>query len=154
MDRYFEWCRQQQAIVLDEAPIQKAIAYSLNHQSALHRFLDDGRLPLSNNISERELRRQVLGRRNWLFLGSDDGANVNTTFVSLLASCRLHDLEPRAYLRDIFCLLPDWPRTRVLELAPAYWKKTFEQQDTQQRLAANPYRRAVLELDDAHRPPT
>jgi hypothetical protein len=80
-------------------------------------------------------------------VGSDDGAKVNAVFVSLLASCRLHDIEPRDYLRDILCLLPDWPRVRLLELAPAYWKQTREQHDTRQRLAATVFRRAVLELD-------
>ena len=153
LDKYFAWCAQQAEVVLDESPIQKAIQYSLNHEQALRRFLDDGRLPLSNNVSERELRREAVGRRNWLFVGSDDGAEVNAVFVSLLASCRLHDIEPREYLRDLFCLLPDWPQTRLLELAPAYWKQTAEQDDTQQRLAANVFRRAVLELD-SHPPRT
>jgi transposase len=147
LDRYFEWCMQEARVVLDETPIQRAIQYSLNHEQALRRFLEDGRLPLSNNISERELRRQAVGRRNWLFVGSDDGAKVNAVFVSLLASCRLHDIEPRDYLRDLFCLLADWPHSRLLELAPAYWKQTREQHDTQQRLAANIFRSAVLDLD-------
>jgi transposase len=85
-----------------------------------------------------------LGRRNWLFAGSDDGALVNTVFVSLLASAGLHGIEPLAYLRDLLCLLPSWPRHRLLELAPAYWKQTFEQAETQQRLAANVFRRVIL----------
>jgi transposase len=153
LDKYFQWCAHEVKLVLDETPIQKAIQYSLNHEQALRRFLDDGRLPLSNNISERELRRQAIGRRNWLFVGSDDGAKVNAVFVSLLASCRMHDIEPRDYLRDLFCLLPDWPHARLLDLAPAYWKQTREQHDTQQRLAANVFRRAVLELE-THRAET
>ena len=152
-DKYFAWCAEQATVVLDDSPIQKATQYSLNHEQALRRFLEDGRLPLSNNISERELRREALGRRNWLFVGSDDGARVNAVFVSLLASCRLHDIEPRGYLRDLFCLLPAWPLARVLELAPAYWQQTREQPETQQRLATNVFRRTVLELD-AHRAET
>jgi hypothetical protein len=79
-----------------------------------------------------------------LFVGSNDGARVNTVFVSLLASARLHDIEPLAYTRNIFFFLPAWPRRRVLELAPAYWKKTLEQADTQEKLAANVFRRVVL----------
>nr|WP_276603749.1 transposase domain-containing protein [Nannocystis pusilla] len=63
--------------------------------------------------------------------------------TSLLASCQLHGIEPWAYLRDLFCLLPAWPRSRVLALAPAFWKQTAEQQDTQQRLAANVFRVAT-----------
>jgi hypothetical protein len=72
---------------------------------------------------------------------------VNATFVTLLASCRLHEIEPSACLR-LLCLIP-WPARRVLELAPVNWQKTFEQQDTQQRLAANVYRQVALgELDE------
>jgi hypothetical protein len=62
----------------------------------------------------------------------------------LLASCQLHGIEPLAYLRDLFCLLPSWPIKRELELAPASWQKTLEQEDTQQRLAANVFRQASL----------
>jgi hypothetical protein len=80
-----------------------------NQCVALQRFLDDGRLPVHNNISELNLRRHVVGRRNWLFVGSDDGAVTNTRFVSLLASARLHDIEPQGYIRDLFCLLPAGP---------------------------------------------
>ena len=116
-----------------------------NQRVALARFLDDGRLPMTNNISERHLRREAIGRKNWLFVGSDDGARTNTIFVSLLASCQLHGIEPRAYLRDLFCLLPSWPKKRALELAPAYWRETLEHEDTQQRLAANVYRSVTLE---------
>ena len=86
----------------------------------------------------------MIGRRNWLFVGNDDAAEVNTTFVTLLASCQLHGIEPWAYLRDLFCLLPSWPAKRVLELAPAYWKQTCQKDDAQQRLAANFFRRATL----------
>ena len=91
--------------------------------------------------------RNSVGRKNWLFVGTDDAAQVNATFVSLLASCGLHAIEPWAYLRDLLCLLPSWPRSRVLELAPACWKEPREHADTQQRLAANPFRTALLSLD-------
>jgi transposase len=56
----------------------------------------------------------------------------------------MHGIEPLGYLRDLFCLLPSWPRSRVLELAPAYWKQTLEQEETQERLAANVFRRVSL----------
>jgi transposase len=144
VDRLVEWCGAEAELVLDESPISKAIGYARNQETALRRFLQDGRLPMHNNISELQLRRQVVGRRNWIFVGSDDGALVNTVFVSLLASCSLHGIEPWAYLRDFFCLLPSWPRNRVLELAPAYWHKTLEQPETQAKLAANVFRRVVL----------
>ena len=108
VERFFEWCEEQVDSVLDESPIAKGIGYALNQQMALRRFLEDARLPIHNNVSERELRREVVGRKNWLFLGSEDAAQANTTFVSLLASCRMHGIEPWGYLRDLFCLLPRW----------------------------------------------
>jgi len=144
LDAFFEWCDEQAAVVLDDTPISRAIGYARNQRAALSRFVTDGRLPLDNNISERNLRREVLGRKNWLFLGSDEGARVNTVFVSLLASCQLHGIEPWAYLRDIFCLLRWWPKNRLLELAPAFWKQTLQQPETQQRLAADVLRAVTL----------
>jgi hypothetical protein len=141
---FFAWCVAQKDLVLDESPIATAIGYALNQQKALERFLDDGRLPMSNNISERNLRRQAVGRKNWIFVGSEDGALANTVFVSLIASCELHGIEPWGYLRDLFYLLADWSKGRILDLAPAYWKQTLQQEETQQRLANNPLRRALL----------
>jgi transposase len=148
--RFFEWRDELAPMVLDETPLAKALGYAKNHRAAFERFLEDGRLPMHNNWSELQLRRQVLGRRNWLFVGSDDAALVNTTFVSLLASCAMHGVEPWRYLRDLLCLLPSWPKSRVLELAPVNCKQTLEQQDTQQRLDANPFRTAILALERAH----
>jgi hypothetical protein len=87
-----------------------------------------------------------------MFVGSDEGAEVNAIFTSLLASCQLHGIEPWAYLRDIFCLLPDWKKHRALELAPAYWKKTLEDEKTQRLLDANNYRRVSLGLDPVQQP--
>ncbi len=146
VEKFFEWADAQIDLVLDETPISAGITYVRNQRIALQRFLDDGRLPIHNNISELNLRRQVTGRRNWLFVGSDDGAVTNTRFVTLLASARMHDIEPLGYIRDLFCLLPSWPRNRVLELAPACWKQTLEQSEAQQKLAANVFRRVLLDL--------
>jgi hypothetical protein len=77
---------------------------------------------------------------------------VNATFVTLLASCQLHDIEPSGYLRDIFCLLPGWNQKRVLELAPVNWEKTLEDSDAQQRLDANIFRQVSLGAVDSHPP--
>lgn len=144
LEAFFRWCEQERDKVLDHTAIAKAIGYTLNQRVALSRFLDDGRLPLSNNDSERALRQLVIGRRNWLFVGSDEGGKRAATFVSLIASAKLHDLEPYAYLRDLFCLLPSWPRNAVLDLAPAYFNQTLQREDVQQRLNANVFRRINL----------
>ena len=144
VDAFFAWRDQQATLALDGTPIAAALTYARNQRKPLERFLDDGRLPLDNNISERALRREAVGRKNWLFVGSDDGARTNTLFVSLLASCQMNGIEPVGYIRDLLCLLPSWPKSRVLALAPAYWQETLKQNETQQRLAANVFRRIAL----------
>jgi hypothetical protein len=85
--RFREWLDAQSTLVLPKSPIASAIGYALNQWTALTRFLEDGRLKLDNNRSERELRREAIGRKNWLFVGTDDGAEWNATVVSLIASC-------------------------------------------------------------------
>jgi hypothetical protein len=116
------------------------LQYALNQGESLRRFLDDARLRLDNNPSERQLRREVLGRKNWLFCGSEDGAEWNTVFVSLIASCQLYGIEPWAYLRDVLSLLPRWPAKRAIELAPKYWAAASAAEPTQLLLAADPVR--------------
>jgi transposase len=144
VDDFFAWCDDEALKVLDETPISKAIQYARNQRKALEQFLTDGRLPIDNNISERALRREAVGRKNWLFVGSDDGGSVNATFVSLLASCQMHGIEPYAYLRDLFCLLPSWPQTSVLELAPTSWRKTSARPEVVALLDANLHRQVTL----------
>jgi hypothetical protein len=144
VDRFFSWCDALVDRVIDDTPIAQALRYGRHQRDALCRFLDDGRLPLHNNISEGQLRREVLGRRNWLFIGTDDAAQVMPPSCPCSPSCALHALEPSAYRAICF---PGWPKSRVLELAPAYWQKTRGQADTQQRLAANAFRAALLNLD-------
>jgi transposase len=141
---FFEWCASQRDLVLDGSPMADALRYATNQKEGLERFLEDERLPLDNNISERHLRRQAIGRNNWIFVGSADGARTNATFVTLLASCQMHDLEPWAYLRDLLCLLPSWPVHRALDLAPAYWRRTLAEPEVARQLDANVYRRALL----------
>lgn len=145
VERFYSWCDAEWPTLLEDTPIHDAVRYARNQRQGLTRFLDDGRLPLDNNISERALRRQAVGRKNWLFVGSDDGAQTNAAFTSLLASCRMLDVEPWAYLRDIFCLLPTWPKHRLLELAPAYWTATVSTDEVQSKLAADPFRALTLD---------
>jgi transposase len=146
VERFFSWCDEQWPLLLESTPIYDGVRYARNQREGLSRFLSDGRLPLDNNISERELRRQAVGRKNWLFVGSDDGARANAAFTSLLASARMHDIEPWAYLRDLLCLLPRWPKHRILELAPAYWKVALEDPRVRLHLDRDPFRNAELAL--------
>lgn len=145
VDSFLSWCDAEASKVLDDTPISDGIRYTRNQRVGLSRFLDDGRLPIHNNMSELALRREAVGRKNWLFVGNDEGGEVNAAFTSLLASCALHDLEPWAYLRDVLCLLPDWPEHRVLDLAPVEWSRTRDRDDVQQLLDANVFRRLTLD---------
>ena len=144
VEEFERWCDAEALKVLDEAPLAKAIQYARNQRAALRTFLDDGRVPLDNNWSERELRRIAWGRDNWLFVGSEDGGDAAATFVSLIASCQQHGIEPLGYLRDLLCLLPSWPVKKVLELAPAYWRATIERTDVRDLLAKSVFRQVAL----------
>jgi transposase len=86
------------------------------------RFLDDGRICLSNNAAERALRGVALGRRNWTFAGSDEGGRRAAVVYSLITTCKLNDVDPRAWLADVLAKLPDHPAQRIDELMPWNWK--------------------------------
>lgn len=125
VDDFFAWAAVEFAKVKDERGlVRSAFGYAVRQREALSRFLDDGRLRLDNNGSERELRRIAVGRKAWLFVGSDDHAEAAANLFSLIASCKLHRLDPEAYLRDLFRVLAHWPAERHIELAPKYWAAT------------------------------
>ncbi len=150
IDKLYAWIAAERPRAADDSLIAKAMNYMVNHKVPLTRFLDDGILRLDNNPSELELRREVVGRRNWLFCGSDEGAHWNTVAVSLIASCQIKGIEPWAYLRDVLTLLPAWPVNRVLELSPKHWNETSQKPDTQQLLASL----RLLGRDSSHAPET
>jgi transposase len=125
VDDFFTWAKAQYALVKDtRSLVASAFGYTIRQADALRRFLDDGRLPMTNNASERALRSIAWGRKAWLFMGSDDHAQAAANLFSLIASCQLHDLDPEIYFAEIFRVLPYWPRDRYLELAPKYWRLT------------------------------
>jgi transposase len=125
VDDFFAWANEQYARVRDtRGLVATAFGYAVRQQTALRRFLDDGRLPMTNNHSERALRGIASGRKAWLFFGSDDHASAAANLLSLIASCELHKLDPELYLAEIIHVLPYWPRDRYLELAPKYWAAT------------------------------
>ncbi len=125
LEAFFVWADEEYARVRDQRGIlRSALGYAVRQKGALMRVLDDGRLVLDNNRSERELRRIATGRNAWLFVGSDDHAQAAGHVFSLIASARLHRLDPEAYLRDLYRVLAHWPSDRYLELAPKYWAAT------------------------------
>lgn len=128
-----QWIERHREQVDPRGPLDKAIGYYENQRSALHRFLDDGRLRLDNNISEAQLRNLVLGRHNWQWFANETGLRWYTTFRSLIASAALHGLNAQDYLEQLLRLAPHWPVTRVIELAPKYWAQTVAGLDARLR---------------------
>jgi transposase len=124
VDSFFEWAKATQAVTSERGLVATALGYAVRQEAPLRRFLEDGRLRLENNGSERALRTIAVGRKSWLFCGSDDHASAAANLFSLIASCKLHALDPEAYLADVIRVMPYWPRDRYLELAPKYWART------------------------------
>jgi hypothetical protein len=125
VDEFFAWAHMQNDLSSQERGlVTKALGYVIRQELALRRFLEDGRLRMDNNSSENALRIVATGRKAWLFFGSDDHAQAAANLYSLIAGCKLHNLDPELYLAEIIRIMPYWPRDRYLELAPAYWAQT------------------------------
>lgn len=123
-DDFFTWARAARETAVGNNLATKALGYALNQEIELRRVLDDGTIPLDNTRAERALRKIVVGRKNWMFYGSDTHAEAAAAIFSIIASCRLHRLDPFAYVEEVLRILPVWPRDRYLELAPAHWTST------------------------------
>jgi hypothetical protein len=108
--------------VLPKSPIGQAVSYARGQWIALNRYIDDGDLDIDNNLAERVLRIVAIGRRNWLFAGSDAGAERAAIIYSLIASCKLCDIDPFEYLRDVLDRISTHPASRIAELTPSDWK--------------------------------
>jgi transposase len=116
-----DWLKEQALKALPKSPIGLAIAYALRHWQALTRFADQGFLNIDNNAAERALRGIALGRKNWLFAGSDEGAKTAAVLYSIVATCKQLGVDPFAYLCDVLARLPNHPTASLAELLPAPW---------------------------------
>jgi transposase len=121
------WLREQRAKLSGQSETAKAIAYSLTRWAALTRFLDDGRLCMSNNAAEREIRVVAIGRKNWTFAGSDEGGQRAAAIYTLIQTAKLNDVDPQAWLADTLARLQDHPAKRIDELLPWNWKRDHAQ---------------------------
>jgi transposase len=101
-----EWLVAQERVVLPKSPIGQAIGYALKQWDALNRYLDDGHLNIDNNAAERALRMVAIGRKNWLYCGSYAGGHRAAVIYTLIANCKVHRLDPFAYLRELLRRLP------------------------------------------------
>lgn len=120
--RFKNWLDEQRKVALPKGPLAKAIRYALNQWEALNVYLTDGRLPMDNNAAERDLRRIAVGRKNWMFAGSDDGARRAALFYSLMQTCKLNDINPFEYLRDVLARVGTTSPAAMHELTPRAWK--------------------------------
>jgi transposase len=118
-----QWMRTERARLSRHAETAKAIDYMLTRWRAFTRFLDDGRICLTNNAAERALRGIALGRRAWLFAGSDRGGDRAAAMYTLIATAKLNDINPQAWLADVLARIADHPASRLHELLPWHWKR-------------------------------
>jgi len=113
--------RDRRAKFSGKSETAKAIDYSLTRWEVFTRFLDDGRLCMSNN-AERALRVVAVGRKNWTFAGSDEGGRRAAAIYTLIQTARLNDIDPQAWLADVLARLPDHPASKIADLLPWNWK--------------------------------
>jgi hypothetical protein len=121
LDEIKKWLDQQILSALPKSFIAKAVNYSLNNWGALCVYTTDERLNIDNNISERAIRPIVIGRKNWLFAGSDKGGRMAAIINSVVASCQRHKIDPQAYLTDILPKLSGASHEDLLSMLPGTW---------------------------------
>jgi hypothetical protein len=115
------WMKQERAKLSHHNAVAKAMEYMLKRSDAFTRFLADGRICLSNNAAERALRGIALGRKAWLFAGSDRGGERAAIMFTLIQTAKLNDVDPQAWLADVLARIADHPASRLDELLPWNW---------------------------------
>jgi hypothetical protein len=125
LEQFKTWLESQQASrggpVLPKSPMGQAIVYALNQWDALCVYTTDGDLAIDNNASENALRRVAIGRKNWVFLGSDNGGSTAAVPFSLIATCQRHRVDPFAYLRDVLTRFAPTPINELDQFLPDRW---------------------------------
>ncbi|WP_172332676.1 transposase, partial [Mangrovicoccus sp. HB161399] len=118
-----DWLASERGRMSRHAPVAKAIDYVLSdcRWAAFTRFLDDGRICLTNNAAERSLRGVALGRKSWLFAGSGRGGDRAAFMYTLIVTAKMNGIDPQAWLADVLARLPDTKVSRVPELLPWNW---------------------------------
>ena len=122
VDDLESWMRSTRSKMSRHADVAKAVDYMLKRWPAFRRFLDDGRICLTNNTAERALRGIALGRKAWLFAGSDRGGERAASMYSLIVTAKLNNVDPRAWLADVLARISDHPAAHLHELLPWNWR--------------------------------
>ncbi|MER9387750.1 IS66 family transposase [Mesorhizobium sp. M0435] len=126
LDDMHAWLLRERDTLSRSSEVLKPINYMLRRWADFARFIDDGRICLSNNAAERALRGIALGRRNWTFAGSQRGADRAAVMLTLITTARLNDVDPKAWLADVLARIADLPASRLHELLPWEWKRLRE----------------------------
>ena len=122
VDQLEAWMRTERPKLSRGNHLAKAMDYMLKRWPAFTRFLDDGRICLSNNAAERGLRGIALGRKSWLFAGSDRGGQRAAAMYSLIVTAKMNDIDPQAWLADVLARIAEHPASRLDELLPWNWR--------------------------------
>lgn len=117
-----EWLRENRATLSKSSSVTEAMDYMLKAWPAFTAFLDDGRICLTNNAAERALRGIALGRKSWLFAGSDRGGQRTAFMLTLIATAKLSDIDPQAWLADVLARIADIPQSQLTQLLPWNWQ--------------------------------
>jgi transposase len=125
-DDMHTWLLRERETLSRSAEVLKPINYMLSRWADFARFLDDGRICLTNNAAERALRGIALGRRNWTFAGSQRGADRAAVMLTMITTCRLNEIDPKAWLADVLARIADLPQNRLHELLPWEWKRLHQ----------------------------
>lgn len=128
-EKFFNWCRTNQPMVLSESKLGKAITYTLNHEETLKNILLDGKLALSNNQAERAIKTLVIGRKNWLFSQSFEGAQTSAIILSLIETAKTNNLDPEKYIEYLLDNLPNEETLTDKDRLSAYLPLTKEAQE-------------------------
>jgi transposase len=119
-----EWMKQNITQVMPKSAIGIALAYTLSLWNRLNGYLLDEKYEIDNNLIENSIRPVALGRKNYLFAGSHDAAQRTAKLYSFLGSCKMNDVEPSAWLKDVLIRLPDYKANKLHELLPNFFQKT------------------------------
>ena len=120
MQSLYDWIQTQMKTLSRHSDTAKAFAYLLKQWEALNVYCSNGWVEIDNNIAENALRGVAVGRKNWMFAGSDSGGEHAAVLYSLIGTCRLNNVEPEKWLRYVIEHIQDWPANRVRDLLP--WK--------------------------------
>ena len=125
LKEFHRWLQQEQLAAQPKSAYGKAVFYCLNNWTSLTEYVRDGRLSIDNNHCEREMKYIAMGRKAWLFFGSDEGGKNHAIILSMIATCRRHGVEPWAYLTDVIQRLSENPNENLEDLLPYNWNPRY-----------------------------